>query len=132
MEGIEDIDKAISELDKKMEGLNIARICFHEGDKSLLMSMLIRIKNKYHYPIHRHIWKDESYTILEGSCDFIEYDENGKELKKIRLDKGGYYFNKRRLFHTLVPKSDIVTYIEHTTGPFDGRKLEYIGKIQAN
>ena len=80
-EGIEDIDKAISELDKKMEGLNIARICFHEGDKSLLMSMLIRIKNKYHYPIHRHIWKDESYTILEGSCDFIEYDENGKELK---------------------------------------------------
>ena len=120
----------IKELNDRMGDLKMARICFHKTDESKLMSMLIIIKDRFHYPAHKHSWKDESYTILEGECDFVEYNKYGKETERVSLRKADYYFNNTRNFHALEPKSDIICFIEHTTGPFDGRELEYIEQLQ--
>ena len=123
---LETLASGIKELNDRMGNLKMARICFHKTNESKLMSMLIIIKDRYHYPAHRHSWKDETYIILEGECDFVEYNKYGEETERVSLGKGDYYFNNTRNFHALEPKSDIITFIEHTTGPFDGRELEYI------
>ena len=83
----------------KEKELNICRLCMHEDKKSLLMAMMIVVINKYVYPPHRHTWKDETYTILEGDCDYVEYDENGKECGRVSLKKGDFIFNRNRRFY---------------------------------
>ena len=110
----------------KERELNMCRYCMHKDEQSLLMAMMIVVRNKYLYPPHRHKWKDETYTILEGSCEYIEYEENGKECSRIFLTEGDFIFNRNRRFHALIPSTDVLVFIEHTTGPFDGRENEYL------
>lgn len=110
----------------KEKELNMCRYCMHKNEQSLLMAMMIVVRNKYVYPPHRHSWKDETYTILEGGCQYIEYDKNGNECKRVLLTKGDYIFNRNRAFHAIIPTTDMLVFIEHTTGPFDGRENEYL------
>ena len=121
--------KGIKWLEEKMrdENLNLARVCLHENEESQLMAMVIMIRNRFTYPAHRHIWKDECYSIIEGSCKYVEYSNNGKIISTHDLEAGCTFLNKEKRFHTLVPTSDILVFLESTTGPFIGsRKLEFL------
>ena len=62
------------------ENAKLVRLCLHTNENKKLMSMLILIRDKYIYPPHKHIWKDEMYTILKGNCIYQEFDNSGKTL----------------------------------------------------
>ena len=106
--------------------LNIARICMHDSLESELMVMLIVIKNGYKYPPHRHAWKDECYTIIEGSCKYIEYSMNGEIINEQILEPGNTFINKNKCYHTLVPNCDKIVFLETTTGPFRAKQLDFL------
>ena len=108
------------------EDLKIARYCCHKDEDAALMAMIIVVKDRYEYPIHRHRWKDESYYIIEGQCSFEEYSKGGIKEKKIKLGTGDFYYNNNRGFHCLRPETNSLCYIEHTVGPFGAKKLEYL------
>ena len=105
---------------------NLSRCCIHKSNDSLLMIMLIIVTNKYIYPPHKHSWKDETYNILCGQCEYIEYNDEGDLKLNRRLSEGHIYVNESRTFHALVPCTDELIFVEHTIGPFTERPLQYL------
>ena len=122
--GLEDINFLYDQSVKM--GINMTRLCLHNNENSQLMTMLIVLRDRFTYPIHRHSWKDESYTIVLGSIRYEEYDEKKTLLNKYLLREGDSIINKSKLFHCMIPLDDKVAFIENTVGPFQNRKLEYI------
>lgn len=110
------------------EKLNMARCCLHEDEESLLMSMVIVVMNKYTYPAHKHSWKDESYTILRGQCEYQEFDDEGNLLFSSNLSENETLLNTNRNFHLLKPSTKIMAFIETTIGPFKGNNLKFLNK----
>ena len=90
------------------------------------MTMLVLMLDQYIYPPHRHTWKDETYFIVKGNCNFIEYTPSGDSVRSQFLVEGSFLVNESRSFHTLQPISDLFAFIEHTTGPFLNNKLEFL------
>lgn len=124
----EQLVEILSEYHYKTER-NISRCCIHRSNDSLLMLMIIIVTEKYIYPPHKHEWKDESYTILCGKCEYVEYNAMGEVTLKRLLAKGDVYMNESKTFHALVPSTDELIFIEHTTGPFTERPLKYLKDI---
>jgi len=114
------------------EGRNIARICLHKNEQSSLMAMLIVVLNRYIYPPHRHSWKSECYSIMKGSCMLQIYEETGTIKKSISLTAGDVVMNEQQEFHALHPLSDVLVYVETTTGPFRQDGLEYLNDLHQN
>lgn len=115
----------------KDENLDLLRLCLHENKKSKLMSMLIVVLNYYFYPPHRHLWKDESYTIIEGECVYIEYNENGKIIEHVFMHEGDSLLNRNGHFHSFKPLSDKFVFMENTTGPFLNHPLDLLKEFES-
>lgn len=105
---------------------NMGRLCLHRSEKQILMSMLIVVINKHIYPIHRHTWKDETYTILKGRCVYNEYNEHREKTYSQVLTEKSVLMNCGKKFHTIEPLTDVLSFIEHTIGPFKAKKLEIL------
>ena len=108
------------------ENLNISRCCLHNDEKSLLMSMLIIVRNYYVYPAHKHDWKDESYTIIRWKCEFKEFDDKGILLSSTFLSESDTLLNNNKNFHLLKPLTNVFAFIENTIGPFKKDNLEFL------
>ena len=108
--------------------LPLARLCLHPNHESHLMSMLLVVKNFYTYPPHKHDWKDESYTIVEGSARFECMNSKGEVETSVELVEGQTILNNMKEYHRLEPNSKILAFIETTTGPFTNRPLEFLTK----
>jgi cupin fold WbuC family metalloprotein len=106
--------------------LSMARACFHRNTESPLMAMLIVSIDFYIYPPHRHCDKFESYHIVKGRCRFREYEEGGGVTSIAILEEGQLLLNESSAFHTLEPLSDVLAFVEHTTGPFGFHNNEYL------
>ena len=107
-------------------GRNISRCCVHKSNDSLLMLMVIIVTGKYIYPPHKHDWKDESYSIVCGECEYIEYNAEGEVNLRKTLSRGDIYMNENKTFHALVPSTDELIFVEHTMGPFTESPLKYL------
>ena len=112
----------------KKNNINLARLCLHESVEMELMSMLIVITNFFIYPIHKHSWKDESYTILCGEGIYEEYDMAGTKILEKKLITGDSLFNNSRRFHMIRPITKKLAFIETTIGPFTDRVIDYLEK----
>ena len=125
--GKEIIDFLSEEAEK--EKLNMTRCCLHLSEESILMSMIILVKNKYIYPIHKHEWKDESYSIILGDCIYEEYNDNGEIEFSVTLRQGDTLLNSNKNFHLMRPLSNNFCFIETTIGPFINRKPDFMNKL---
>ena len=121
-------DKFIEQLLKVSQdnSQDLFRCCLHKDESSSLMSMLIIIRNKFIYPAHRHAWKDETYTLIKGSCIYEEYDDRGKIKSQVNLKEGDHLLNQNKTFHLLRPLTDTLVFIENTIGPFRKNQLEFL------
>ena len=105
---------------------SFSRCCLHNDINSKLMVMIIAFVEFHAYPAHRHDWKDESYLIIDGSCEYIEYTPSGQIAMTQYLTVGDIYYNSGRSFHQLNPCSERLGLIECTTGPISNQCLEYL------
>jgi len=108
------------------ESLSMARICFHNNHDSPLMVMLIVVISRFVYPAHKHIWKDELYTLLQGTCFYEQYTDSGLLEFRQPLLPSQSFLNCNKAFHSIVPTTDLLAFLEVTTGPFTNQSLEIL------
>ena len=99
------------------------RICAHNAPNDEVHEMFIVMqKNSYIRP-HKHRNKVESFHIIEGTADFIEFNEYGEVISILPMSvfesgKQFFYRNPGLSFHTWNVISDFLVIHEVTTGPF--------------
>jgi len=110
-------EKSVNNLSKKL------RICAHTNVDDPLHEMIIaHSKGNYIRP-HKHLFKSESFHIVEGYMDVIIFDDYGNVNRIIKMGEysSNYSFFYRISFgfyHTIIPISEIVVFHEITNGPF--------------
>lgn len=100
------------------------RLCAHKENGNKLHEMFIVMGRDTYIRPSQHLNKDESLHVLEGSADFVFFDEQGRVVKIVAL---GDYSSGRQFycrtpaftFHTLVIQSELLIVHETTQGPFD-------------
>ena len=104
-----------------------ARICLHESESSLLMSMVLVMVDRFVYPPHRHPWKTESYVVLRGVADLELYDLETKQLDvSLTMRTGDSFHNDYFGYHTFTPKTDVFVFLESTHGPLCDQEIEFL------
>jgi cupin fold WbuC family metalloprotein len=99
------------------------RLCAHKSVKDKLHEMfIVHTKGAYVRP-HKHLGKDESLHIIEGSADLIFFDDKGRITDVVKLgtyrSRGIFYYRIcRSSFHTLLIRSSFLVFHETITGPF--------------
>ena len=83
--------------------------------------MLIVHERDAWIPPHKHVGKDESIHVIEGSAMLIGFSESGKTESAVRIGAGGAVYTRipSNFYHTLLIDSDWLVFHEATTGPFD-------------
>ena len=110
----------------KTNNICLSRLCLHKDTNSNLMSMLIVVIDQFIYPVHKHSWKDESYTLIKGKAIYEEYNDKGIIIISKEMKEGSSLLNNSRNFHLIRPLSEVIAFIESTTGPFRENKLEFL------
>jgi len=115
-------DSDIAEL-KRLAALNPrrrCRICFHSGPDAALHEMLIVHEKGAWVPPHKHLGRDESIHVVEGSALLITFSEDGGVAETVRLGQNGDIYCRLPgdVFHTLLIESDWFVFHETTLGPF--------------
>lgn len=107
-----------SELDTKR-----ARICFHQDRNDLVHEMMITFHRDTYVRPHKHLAKAESYLVIEGEMEILYFDDNGHVTNRIEMgnfESGKQFYLKSitEAWHTPIIKSEFVTLLEITNGPF--------------
>ena len=106
----------------KRGGVN-ARISLHGGPLSNFHQMLIVQHAGLYYPPHKHSFeKAESCQILEGRVAAFTFDSDGSVLDCTVLVPGELLLWRvgPNRWHTVVPLTPQVVYLESKPGPFEG------------
>ena len=123
----------------KLNSSGMARICFHENEKSGLHVMLIAISPYFSYPIHRHMSSDEWYLVIHGKLYIGSYDYAGKQLDsnvlippvELHLTsacKGGLLM-KSGTFHNAATLGEGALFLEIRPGPFIKADTQYLTNL---
>jgi cupin fold WbuC family metalloprotein len=105
------------------------RLCFHAGPDSGQQEMLIVMNRASYVRPHRHFGKAETLGIVEGSATTVIFDDAGHVSETIPMspvsDGGAFFYRMPEgIYHTLIFRSEWLTFVETTIGPFDPRKTE--------
>jgi cupin fold WbuC family metalloprotein len=100
------------------------RLCAHKTIEDKLHEMFVVYVRETYVRPNKHIGKDESLHIIQGSADFIFFDELGNATDVVEL---GDYASGRQfycripesVYHTLIIKSELIVIHESTPGPFN-------------
>lgn len=107
------------------------RYCLHASDDDLVQEMLIGFRKGSVIPVHRHKGKSESFHVVQGILDVVFFNNQGKEIERIRLGdiNSSFPFMYRLAtdrWHTVDIVSDYVVIHETTTGPFRKNDMELL------
>lgn len=103
---------------------NRARLCLHANSASMLHEMIILHEKGTYVRPHKHMNKEESFYVLDGQANFLEFDETGLVVSRLamgNLSSSNAFHRKisSNRYHSIVIKSDYLVFLEVTTGPFD-------------
>ena len=94
------------------------RLCLHDDPKSKHHDMII-LERDGHYPRpHMHLTMGETFNVLEGEIGVCLFDDVGNVLETNILSPGDVYRMGTKVFHSLIPLTEIVIYHESKPGPF--------------
>jgi cupin fold WbuC family metalloprotein len=127
------VDSAIIEFLKHVArtcSLRRARFCAHSSPGAEQHDMLIVTHRDSYVTPHRHLTKSETFIVLEGSADMILFDEGGTVDKVVRMGVPAsglpfFYRMPPGQFHSLAVESELLVFLENTTGPFSINDREH-------
>jgi dTDP-4-dehydrorhamnose reductase len=110
--------------------LRRARFCAHATPDADQHDMLIATHSDSYVAPHRHMSKSEAFTLLEGECDMILFNEHGAVENVINMGPPGsgrpfFYRMPPKQFHSLRPHTELLVFLENTKGPFKLEDREY-------
>lgn len=99
------------------------RLCVHRNTTESVHEMFIVHPKGAYVPPHKHLGKSESMLVLDGETDYFLFGEEGKIEKKIsmgdyRSGKSFFFRLQEPLFHSILIRSNTLTFLEITKGPF--------------
>jgi cupin fold WbuC family metalloprotein len=106
------------------------RLCAHRDvDDKVHEMLIVHARDTYVRP-HKHLTKNASFHIVEGSGEFVIFDDSGEigEIVPIGDYSTGrkfYYRLSEPRFYTLVINSDFLVFHETISGPFDRSDTEW-------
>lgn len=106
------------------------RLCAHQSTNDKIHEMfIVHGKDAYVRP-HRHLNKTESLYLMEGEADAIFFSDTGQVVQRLEMGVLGsgkkfYYRLCEPVYHTLLIKSETISFFEVTSGPFDLRDTEF-------
>ena len=100
-----------------------ARLCAHRDPSDQVQQMFIAHKQGTYIRPHKHLNKDESMLILEGSADYIIFNEFGEvesitSMASCSHDAAFFTTIGPGVYHSLRIKSEWLIFLEVTKGPF--------------
>ena len=106
------------------------RLCTHRSTEEFLHEMFIVHSSSTYVRPHKHLHKAVSHHIIEGSVDFVVFDDEGEIIQVVDM---GDYSSGRRFYHrisephfyALIIKSDTAVFHETITGPFHRDDTEF-------
>lgn len=107
-----------------------ARVCAHPGADDLLHEMVIVLTKGFCVTPHRHRGKSESFHVIEGALTIVIFDDDGAIRDVIPMappgsDRTFYYRLPEKMYHTVIPETDVVVFHETTNGPFKREDMEF-------
>ena len=99
------------------------RLCAHQDSDDPLHEMLIILGHGSYIRPHKHLHKTESFHIMEGRADLVLFDDEGRITDVLRMGEYAsgrtfYYRLCAAYYHTVMVRSDFLTFHETTNGPF--------------
>ncbi len=99
------------------------RVCAHKHLQDRMQEMFIIFTKETYIRPSKHVGKEESLHVLEGSAEYVFFDPDGNVTDVVRL---GDYASGRQfycripdsVYHSLIVRSDVVMVHETTEGPF--------------
>lgn len=106
------------------------RVCTHQDINDVLQEMFIVHTSETYVRPHKHIGKQESFSVLEGEVEIVFFSDDGKVIQVSRMGaiKSGLPFYLRAtesFYHTLIIRSDILVFHELTKGPFERKDTTF-------
>jgi cupin fold WbuC family metalloprotein len=125
-EGIVTVDSAAVEAlirDAAQNPRRRIRLCTHRNVDDAVHEMLIVHERSCYVRPHKHLGKSESFHVVEGEVDVVVFDDQGSVTDVIPMGPYGssrpfFYRIAEPLYHTLLIRSDVLAFVETTSGPF--------------
>ncbi len=104
-------------------GLKRIRICAHKNTEDTLQEMIIAFARGSYIRPSKHLGKEESIHVLEGTANFVFFNPNGKIIQVVPIGDPStglqeYVRTPVEVFHTVLITSDFFVVQETTQGPF--------------
>ena len=97
----------------------------HEGGAAdPLQRFLVVARADSFFAPHRHHTRAELCTMLRGTAEFLTFDDEGRVLQRQRVGTGAGAMACEmppRTWHTVIPRSDVVAFLEVKLGPYDAK-----------
>jgi cupin fold WbuC family metalloprotein len=106
------------------------RINFHKNFYDTNQEMIIYRKNKnIFFPPKKYLNTDQSFLILKGKILMLIFNNSGKIIKKIILDKNNFFLRvRKKVLHCDIPLTKNVIHLESNTVSFKKRKIVFLKK----
>lgn len=117
--------------------LRRSRFCLHKNHDDKVQDMVIVICYDCYIPPHRQLKKKKSYKIIDGAMAVFFFDDNGNIVRKKKIGVIGSQhpfiisFTSSE-WHTILPLSDFVIYMETTSGPYIKEQTEFASWAPTN
>src|SRR6266571_5618438 len=104
--------------------LGRARLCMHKDPEDRMHEMFISFTGTNYVRPSKHLGKDESLHVIDGSAEYVFFDSSGRVTNVVPL---GTYSSDRQFYcripaeteHALIIRSDNISVHESTVGPFN-------------
>ena len=115
---LDSLKEKVSKTPKKRIRINI-----HASPKDSIHEMFIVNRQDTYIRPHKHLYKKESYHVIEGRAINVLFDDKGTIRTVIPLGDFSsgfdfYYKLNEPLYHCLVIQSEYFVFVEVTNGPF--------------
>lgn len=106
------------------------RVCAHAGPEARHHAMLIAHREGVYVRPHRHLSRSETLHVVDGCATAVLFDDHGNVRDTVALghrtgNGAFFYLLPAGIFHTLIIQSQVLLFIETTTGPFDRTTSEF-------
>lgn len=107
-----------------------SRLCFHSDSSDLQQEMLIVAHRSSYIIPHRHFKKKETFSVVEGKCSALLFNESGQVDRVISMstcdaEKIFFYRMPANVFHSCLIHSEWLVFIETTIGPYQENLTEH-------
>lgn len=108
--------------------LKRSRLCLHRSNEDPLHEMIICFHRDTVVRPHRHTTKSESFHLIEGELDVIFFNDAGKAVRRLVMDKTKstlVYRLSAPMWHSVIVRSEYAVIHEITNGPFNAAESDF-------